>query len=458
MILTRRFHLLWILGLLPFLLLWYSWPGGNVTGPAVYLLAGLLVGYDLLLVGLAWLDWRRTEIPTGWLVTRHLPPRLMLGVENQIRISLKLPVSRSLSITLRDETPVGLELRGAAGAVLQVDPVDEGWASAEMSYGLLADRRGDFQFGDIVLRWPSPRGLLLRQHRFAAAVNARVYPNLVAARRQALAARQQQQLSPGGRLSGYRGQGREFESLREYVAGDELRHVSWTATARRGRLTTRQYQIERNQSIMIVIDAGRLMTARIDRLTKLDYAIEAALTIASLAISNGDLVGLLVFERQVIRYLPPRKGRNGENGNTRLTDFLEALYNVEPRLIEPSYRRAFDHLTRLCRKRSLVIILTDLVDRDASAELLASAAALLPEHLPLIVTIGDRDLRQLVREEPATVEDVYRQSVAEEMLRQRELALGWIVDHGGLVLDLPAGSLAPGLLQRYLEIKARGLL
>lgn len=452
MILTRRFHLLWILGLIPFLLLWYGWPGGR--GPAGW----LLLGYDLLLCGVAWFEWRQTEIPADWRVTRQLPPRLLFGVENRIRLTLELPLSRSLSITLRDEPPAALGLRGPAGAVLQVDPVEGGIARAEMSYALLADRRGDFDFGDIVLRWPSPRGLLLRQHRFAAAATARVYPNLVAARRQALAARQQQQLHPGGRLSGYRGQGREFESLRDYVAGDELRHVSWTATARRGRLTTRQYQIERNQSVMIVIDAGRLMTARIDRLTKLDYAIEAALTIASLAVSNGDLVGLLVFERQVIRYLPPRKGRNGENGNTRLIDFLEALYNVEPRLIEPSYRRAFDHFTRLCRKRSLVIILTDLVDRDASAELLAGAAALSPEHLPLIVTIGDRDLRQLVREEPATVEDVYRQSVAEEMLQQRELALGWLVDHGGQVLDLPAGSLAVGLLQKYLEIKARGLL
>jgi uncharacterized protein (DUF58 family) len=137
---------------------------------------------------------------------------------------------------------------------------------------------------------------------------------------------------------------------------------------------------------------------------------------------------------------------------------MEALYNVEPQLIEPSYARAFNFFGANYRRRSLVVILTDLVDRDASAELLAHTSKLVPRHLPLIVTIGDTDLRELVRLKPATSADVYRQSVAEEILRQREEALSRIRHAGGLALDVPAGRLSLELVNKYLEVKERGLL
>jgi uncharacterized protein (DUF58 family) len=231
-----------------------------------------------------------------------------------------------------------------------------------------------------------------------------------------------------------------------------LRHVSWTATARRGKLVTRQYQIERNQSIIVMIDAGRLMTSRIEQLSKLDHAINAALSIGYVAASGGDNFGLLVFTRQVTTYLPPQRG------HAQMNAVLEALYNVKPQMIEPSYARAFQYFQQNCKRRSLVMILTDLVDRDASAELLAHTATLLPRHLPLIVTIGDKDLRALVAESPRNVAEVYQQSVAEEMLQQREEALARITELGGLALDVPAGNLALELVNKYLEVKERGLL
>jgi uncharacterized protein (DUF58 family) len=294
--------------------------------------------------------------------------------------------------------------------------------------------------------------LIIKQVRIPAAEQVKVYPNINEARRHELSARRNRQLLSGSRKTRMRGQGREFESLREYVRGDELRHVSWTATARRGRLIARQYQVERNQSIVVMIDAGRLMTSRIEHLSKLDHAINAALSIGYVATSGGDNVGLLVFNRQVISYLPPQRG------HAQLLAMTEALYNVNAQMIEPSYARAFQYLSQNCKKRSLVVILTDLVDRDASAELLAYTAALLPRHLPLIVTIGDNDLRALVAQFPEGAPDVYRQSVAEELLQQREEALGRITDLGGLALDTPAGQLSLQLVNKYLEVKERGLL
>jgi uncharacterized protein (DUF58 family) len=127
-------------------------------------------------------------------------------------------------------------------------------------------------------------------------------------------------------------------------------------------------------------------------------------------------------------------------------------------MLEPSYARAFAHLSRYCRRRSLVVLLTDVIDAEASADLLAHTAALIPHHLPLIVTIGDRDLRTFVKASPRSLDEVYAQSVAEELLTQREHALNRIVELGGLALDVPTGQLSIALVNRYLEVKARGLL
>lgn len=448
MIVTRRFLILWGLGLLPSLLAWQIWPGREgVTGAVI-----TLAVYDLLLVAGLLIDWRLTEDAGDWQVERRLPERLMIGAESQVDIILTLPVRRLMRLVIRDEYPPELEPRGPREMVSIASPERGHRQRARVSYRLFADRRGEFGFGDIVVRWASPGGLLVRQSRFPAAAACRVYPNISRSRHQIISSREVRTRQHGGRLSDFRGHGREFESLRDYVTGDQLRHVSWTATARRGKLTTRQYQVERNQSIILMLDAGRLMSTRIDRLTKLDHAVNAALMIASVAIDNGDLVGILVFEREVRGYLPPRRG------GQQLRSILESLCDIEPRMIEPAYHRAFEYLQRQCRKRSLVIILTDLVDGDTSADLLASTAALLPRHLPLIVALGDQDLRAVVADVPHTVREVYRQSVAEEMLRQREEALGRIVERGGLALDLQPDALSTRLVQQYLEVKERGLL
>lgn len=445
---TKRFLILGGLGLLPALLVWQLLP------VRAGLTAGLLtLGiYDLGLLIATIIDWRLTENPEEWRVERQLPERLVIGAERRVDIVLVLTVKRSIRLVIRDEYPPQLEYRGEREMVARALPSRGRRQKAVVSYRLYADRRGEYDFGDIVIRWDSPGGLLVKQSRFPAASLCQVYPAVNRVRRQIVASREMRTQQRGERLSNFRGHGREFESLRDYVTGDQLRHVCWTATARRGKLTTRQYQVERNQSIILMLDAGRLMTSRQDRLTKLDHAINAAITIASVAVDNGDLVGLLVFERSVLGYLPPRRG------SLQLTSILESLCNVEPSMIESAYSRAFEYLQQQCRKRSLVIILTDVVDRDSSADLLACAVRLLPRHLPLIVAISDQDLRSLVGRAPSNIEDVYRQSVAEEMLRLREEALAHIVEQGGLALDLQSNSLATHIVQQYLEVKARGLL
>jgi uncharacterized protein (DUF58 family) len=436
MLFTKRFFVLLAIGVVV-LFLSVRWPG----------LRWVVVGYDLWLFAAVFFDFRSAGVIGDLHVARHLPSRFQIGIENEVSISLESRLARRVAFSVKDDYPSQLELRGQRPLTL-----DSGLMPARASYKLFATTRGDYRFGDLWIRWSSPLGLITRQARVPAAENIKVYPNLKEAKRHELLARRNRDLLAGLRRTPARGQGREFESLRDYVQGDEMRHIAWTATARRGRMITRQYQVERNQSIVVLLDAGRLMTSRLGQLTKLDHAINATLSMAYVALRGEDNIGLVIFARQVESYLPPKRGHG------QMQAFFEALYNVRAQMIEPSYSRAFQYFSRECKRRSLVIILTDLVDRDASAELLGNTTALMPRHLPLIVTIGDNDLRSLVAEVPKNVTEVYRQSVAEELLQQREEALARITDAGGLALDVPAGQLSFHLVNKYLEVKERGLL
>lgn len=434
---TQRFFLLLAAGVA---LLSLGW----VARGALY----LVILYDVLLLLLAVTDYLISERANDFLVERYLEDRFAMGARNQVSIRITNRARRKTTFIIRDEYPSQMKLLSPREVRLTV-PVNR---TRSWRYYLLPGARGSYGFGDTIIRFRSRLGLLWKQLDYPNSREVKVYPDIREASKNGLYAHRQQRPEPGLRRMRLRGQGREFESLREFVIGDEIRHISWAATARRGKLITRQYTIERSQNIVLMLDTGRLMTARIGELSKLDHAINATLSIAYVAAAGGDNVGLVVFSRRVTGYLPPRKGRDQVNR------IMESLYNVEPQLIEPSYSRAFNFFNTNCHRRSLVVILTDLVDRDASAELLAHTSKLVPRHLPLIVTIGDTDLRELVRTKPASAADVYRQGVAEEMLRQREEALARIRRAGGLALDVPAARLSIELVNKYLEVKERGLL
>jgi uncharacterized protein (DUF58 family) len=341
-----------------------------------------------------------------------------------------------------------MKLSGSREAGMNV----EAQTSASLTYELTPPKRGRFEFGLIAVRFLSHWRLVWKQTRAGNSMTVKVYPNMRRAREAELKALGARSFVAARRKSQWRGEGRDFESLRDYVRGDEMRHISWTATARRGKLVTRQYQMERDQTILIALDAGRLMTARIENETKLDSAVHAALALMSAAARAGDNAGLLVFGRRIQAFLPPKRGAE------HLDAALEALHAVEPEMIEPSYSRAFEFVAANSRRRSLVVVITDLVDEEGSRELLSSLKLLRPRHLPLVVTIADRDLKAAVREAPENEREMFTQSVAEEIIHLREAALRLVEAQGGLALDVTAAVLAPKLLETYLRVKERGLL
>jgi len=434
---TRLFYLLIAIGFLPLSLAW-SRPW----------LRWFALFYDVTILVLAIVDSRLSHLPTEVEIHREFGGRFEMGARTEVRIRVQNNSHQSVALQIKDEFPPGMRITGLREARLNVEPR----TNATLIYELTPPRRGRFDFGYTAVRFKSRWKLVWCEARVSAPESVKVYPNLRRAREAELKALGARSIVSSHRKTSWRGEGREFESMRDYVRGDELRHISWTATARRGKLTTRQYQIERDQTILIAMDAGRLMTARIEQETKLDSAVHASLALISAAARAGDNAGLLVFGRKIKSYLPPGRGRD------HLEAVLEALYAVEPEMIEPSYSQTFEFISANSKRRSLVVLLTDLVDEEGSKELLNSLHLLRPRHLPLVVTIADRDLKAVVREIPTSSKELFTQSVAEEIIYHREAALRLVESLGGLALDVTAAALAPALLETYLRVKERGLL
>lgn len=434
---TKLFYFLLALALVP---LAFSW--GRPW------LAWVALLYNIALFTLAFIDYRISRLPSGLRIYREFGTRFAMGAPTEVRIQVQNASSHPVSLRIKDEFPPQMVISGEREAQIHVDAQ----SSAALVYSLTPPRRGRFEFGYTAVRFRSRFRLVWCDTTASEATVVKVYPNMRRAREAELKALGTRSVVSSHRKTSWRGEGREFESMRDYVRGDELRHISWTATARRGKLTTRQYQIERDQTIVIALDAGRLMTARIEQETKLDSAVHATLSLFSAAARAGDNAGLVVFGRRIKSYLAPSRGRD------HIEAALEALYAVEPEMIEPSYPHAFEFIAANAKRRALVILLTDLVDEEGSKELLTSLHLLRPRHLPLVVTIADRDLKAVVRETPTTVRGVFTQSVAEEIIHHREAALRLVESVGGLALDVTAAALAPALLETYLRVKERGLL
>jgi len=434
---TKLFYLLLALALIPLVLSWdRPW------------LRWIALLYNVLLVFGVLIESRFCRLPKGLMISREFGSRFAMGAETEVHIHIQNASSKPVSLMLKDEYPPQMSLNGVREGQVDVDAQ----STATLVYAVKPPKRGRFEFGQTALRFKSRSKLIWCQTKVVEPVTVKVYPNMRRAREAELKALGARSVASSHRKTSWRGEGREFESMRDYVRGDELRHISWTATARRGKLTTRQYQIERDQTILIALDAGRLMTARIEQETKLDSAVHATLALFSAAARAGDNAGLVVFGRRIKSYLPPGRGRD------HIESALEALYAVEPEMIEPSYPHAFEFIAGNSKRRSLVVLLTDLVDEEGSKELLNSLHILRPRHLPLVVTIADRDLKAVVRQVPSSVKDVFTQSVAEEIIHHREAALRMVESLGGLALDVTAAALAPSLLETYLRVKERGLL
>ena len=384
---------------------------------------------------------------SGYRVRRVMPEPFSLGEHEEVKVVVENSAAAGLLATIADHAPADLspQPREVAGKF-------DRNGRLELTYGTSSPRRGAYKFGAVDLQVSRRDGWWRRQVRLQHPNEVAVFPNVVAIKRMQLTLRRGLRVMAGLRRARPPGASTAFAGLRDYVRGDDIRRVSWTATARRDHPVVVEVEAERGQQVMIAIDCGRLMTAPAGELDKLDYAINAALMLAWVAQAYGDRVGLMTFDDRVTSFIKP------ERGSAQLRRITEELYAVKPEYVEPDFGHAFTHLSLRLGRRSMVVILTDLQDPEASKELVAHCLRLAARHLVLVVAMSDPSVVH-ARQAPVTTSSrAYEWAAAEEFMASRRESFELLRRGGVLGLDVVAGSLSPALVERYLELKERALL
>ncbi len=425
-----------LLGLPPWILA--LWVPGLETMGVIYLLG---------LAGVAALDLVFTPRRRSFEAELALPKVLSLAHEEPVTVRLLNRSGLSGRARVRLVVPEAWRLDR---------PVEEirlrGHGRAEAVFRVLPRKRGKFEAGPVYLRFPTPVGLFLRDLRLDARAETKVYPAIAPIRQFALLSRRQRTRDMGLRAHRLRGQGMEFARLRDYHPDDDIRLVDWKATARRGRLISREYQVERCQNIVMLIDAGRMLTEEVDGIVKIEYVLNAALLLTRIAAEYDDRVGAVVVSDRVERSTPLRKGRAAVGA------MAEAVYDVEPRLCEANYEEAFAHLNVRYRKRALVVLFTNVVDQETSSLVSGCLKGTAWRHVPLLVAVGDRETREAAWAAPRAPGDLYRKGAAAQMLVSRAKTLQDLQRQGVHVIDAPAGEISVALINKYLDLKTRQVI
>lgn len=407
----------------------------------------VVIVYHGVLLGLVAVDARRLPPGTGFAASRVLPQPFSLGEIQAIQVLVGHAAAAGLPAEVADHVPA--DLRPDARVITSRFD-DEGFLTVE--YLVQPPHRGAYNFGPVDVRCWRPGGWLLRQVRIPAAEAAAVYPSVLAIKRYQLTLRRGMPLMQGLRRARPPGATTAFAGLRDYLPGDEIRRISWKASARRDTPVVMEVEAERGQQAIIAIDCGRLMTAPAGLLTKLDHAVNAALLLAWVAQSQGDRVGMVTFADQVRQFVTPQRGA------AQVSHLNRVLYNVRPEYTEPDFGEAFAQLAYRVSRRSLVIVLTDVLDPEASRDLVAHAIRLSQRHLVMVVAMADPEV---LRARDAPIDRAarsYEWAAAEELLSARRESFEALRKGGVLGLDVEAGRLSPALVERYLDLKERALL
>ena len=400
-----------------------------------------------LLVVAAGLDAWAAPAPDRIGVQRQVPATVTLGgTEASVTWRVTNPTRRGLRVAIADELApsLGADRRRAW---FRLAPL----ATASAATTLRPTRRGRFAPSEIVVRVEGPLGLAARQGRRRQPVELRVLP-VFPARRDAELRVRQAQLTAGLRTARARGSGTEFEALRDYTADDELRRMDWAATARAGRPIVRTYRAERNQQVVILLDNGRVMAAPVAGAPRVEHGIDAAMALTLVATALGDRCGLVTFDREVRAVVPPR------GGPAQLGRVTEALYDLQPRLVESDYLGAFSATVARFRRRALLVLLTELTEEAVAETLLPALPLLLGRHLVVVASVTDPAVLAWASETPADGPAVYRAAAALQAVARRQDTVSYLRSVGATVIDAAPGRLAGALADVYLDLKAAGRL
>lgn len=392
-------------------------------------------------------DWLAAPRASAFTVERELPAVVTLGSSGTVRWRVRNHTGRTLRLSVADELAPSLRA-GTRRFRATVPPRAVHTASTTIT----PSRRGRFRPSEVVWRVDGPLGLAARQGRRQLPATLRVHPRFRSREEAELKIDRARILEVGLRSAKGRGGGTDFDQLREYTVDDEFRRIDWSATARTGRPIVRTFRAERNQHVVVLLDNGRVMAGRVEGVPRAEFAMDAALLITTVATRLGDRCGLLAFDRQVRSVVPPANSA-GQIG--RVTD---ALYELEPVLAESDYRTAFEQTLVRFRRRSLIVLLTDLVEQAVGESLLPALPVLSRSHLLLVGAVQDPEVRAWADLPVDDADGAYRQAAAARTLRARERAAARLRQAGAVVVDVPPDRLAAELGDAYLEMKAAGRL
>jgi uncharacterized protein (DUF58 family) len=432
----RRFFLLLLIGLV-----WI----GPAWASSKYLLAMAL--WDLLVLILWAADLARLPKPEQIELRRLWHSTLQLREPADATLQFTNRGNIEILLRAQEEVPVGLR-KEIPEVNLRVPPA----GSQSAAYSVSPRERGDMHFGITYMRYQSLWQIAERWATASLNQTIRIYPNFQESKKDTIYLIRSRQIALEKRYKHQPGQGREFESLREYRESDEWRDICWSATARRAKLISKAYQIERSQTVWLVLDAGRLLRTRVRGLSKLDYAVGAALSLAQVALYSGDRVAMLGYGRRVLQRLPPGRGPR------HIRALLDGLALVRAEELEADHRRAMETLAVLQKRRSLVVWLTDLAETATIPEVIESAMHMAERHLVLFTVIGQPELRSVVKERPEDPRQMFRQTAAMEIVQRRDLLLRTLRQHGALTLEVEPLKLSTAVVNQYLMAKDRSLI
>jgi uncharacterized protein (DUF58 family) len=378
---------------------------------------------------------------------RTVPRVLRLGRPGEILVEVHNPTDRTLAVEIHDATPPSMRREPARHRVA-IAP--RGWAALPAS--IRPGRRGRAEIGPLTIRTSGPLGLAGRQSRVTVIDGGKVYPALHGRAEVELRFRRAQLLRSGLRSTAYRGGSDEFDSLREYRSDDEFRRINWKATARSPRPIANEFREERNQQVVMLLDASRATAAQVAGVSRLEHSLDAAIVVADLAARVGDHVGALAFGRDVRAFIEPR------GGPAQPPRLLELLFDLEAGLHAANYPQAFASLLARHRRRSWLVLFTDLSETSVLEPLLGAIPVLLSRHLLLVASVRDPEVERLATDVPWTSEDAYDRAAAAGFLTWRDRAATRIRSLGATVIDAPPGTLAAAVADEYLDIKSRGRL
>ena len=424
---------------------------------------GMLV-WDGLVLAAALYDGLRLPAPQAITVVRSWSNALALDSTTEIELAVEQQSDIVLDLRLIDDLPEAFVTAPATHRLEAIPGI-----RAALRYRIEPRARGDARAGSVFVRYTSPLRLVERWASAPLEQTVRIYPALRQGEEQQIFLARSRQIDLQLRQQRQRGLGREFESLREYVEGDDLRNVCWTATARAGELITRKFQTERSQAVWIVLDAGRLLRGTVQpdasrsnaspppaappvAHSKLDYACSTAVAMAQLAMYSGDRVGLLVYGRGIQQRLLPGRGAS------HLRSMVECLSQARAESNEADHLRATALLNRLQPRRALILWITDLAETAMRPEVIDGAMQLLHRHVLLFVAMAQPDVDAIAQVRPRTVALMFRASAAQELSGRRELLLARMREQGALTLDLDPRHLTSPVLNEYLRVKEHAMV